>query len=135
MNECALVKRLNQRSRGALDQAVSGFTWLRGHRPSAPGAEELVNTNPISVSGDNYTMTVTTSMADGNTIYFTLLVEAKTARVSVRLSGVEEDLWLTFPVEPIHTATLEINAEGQGMCYWLGSGSAGPVTRHSPSGV
>lgn len=163
-----------------------------GRGENAPGAEELVNTNPISVSDDNYTMTVTTSMADGNTIYFTLLVEAKTARamtylsdegfrrsdgvnplvmkvsqasggavyggvtydyggydaaahtrrmniearvnegdaarVSVRLSDMEEDLWLTFPVEPIRTVTLEINAEGQGMCYWLDSSADGPVT-------
>ncbi len=159
---------------------------------NAPGAEELVNANPISVSDDNYTMTVTTAMADENTIYFTLTVEAKTdramanlsdegfasydgltpltmkvvqtfggaaigsatydygtydaaartrrmnieatvregdaARVSVRLNDMEEDVWLTFPVEPVHTVTLEINAEGQGMSRWLDDRGDGPVT-------
>ena len=68
-----------------LHNALSFF--FRGE--NAPGSEQLVDANPISVSDDNYTLTVTTILADQNDVYFTLTIEAKTARARKYLSDPE----------------------------------------------
>ena len=139
--------------------------FFRGE--NAPGAERLVDAQPVSVSDENYTLTVTTSVADGSDVYFTLLIEAKTLkarlwlsssklmdgalvidiprdsggtathtapydpathtrrvdvdatvgrtrRISVRLDGMEEGLWLRFTVKPAAELRLKIGAEGWG---------------------
>lgn len=176
---------------GALLPEYNVLSVFFNRGENAPGSEGLVNPQPVSVSDDNYTLTVTTSIADGSSIYLTVLIQGKTpqaaaqlsdeafppddgpipltvemlqpsgapvlsghryeygaydaasrtrqmnvvatvnkgaaARVSVRLNLMEEGLWLTLPVEPIHTVTLEINAEGQSAA-WPYSGASGPVT-------
>lgn len=154
----------------------SQFTW--GENPET--AIAMMTITPVSVEDDNYALTVTSSLADGNRLYFTLLIEAKNdgARerlentefggllslripgsnsyglsgnaapadnvwrinasatwkagksASVRLNLMDEGIWLEFPVKPVHSVTLDINAESQGMG---GSGrtAGGPVTVHT----
>ena len=147
----------------------------RGTNPET--AIAMMTITPMSVEDDNYTMTVTSSLADGNKVYFTLLIDPKNDQArerlenaewgdllslrifgsdsygisgeiapvdgvwhlavsatwkagknaSVRLNTMDEGIWLTFPVKPVRSITVEINAEGQGR----GDGhhaSGGPVT-------
>ena len=139
------------------------FTW--GGRENPEAAIAMMTITPVSVEDDNYTMTVTSSLADENKLYFTLLIEAKhdearerletteagellSLRVSgsnsygisgeispvdgvwhldvsatwkagnsasVRLNTMDENVWLTFPVKPVRSLTLEVNAEGLGL--------------------
>lgn len=53
---------------------VLSSRFLRGE--NAANAIAMMTITPVSVSDDNYTMTVTSSLADGNEVYFTLLIEA-----------------------------------------------------------
>lgn len=147
------------------------------------GMEALVNTQPVSVSDENYTLTLTSSIADQNDVYFTLTIQAKTEHarealaagmvganstngtgileeyvsegwrckpswrcksaggdyenydpetgtqqvaismgmgfglrkeMAVRYDGMEEGLWLHFPVKPLSPIKRSINAQGQG---------------------
>ena len=57
------------------------------HGDSSDYSLSLVNAEQASVSDDNYTMTVTSSIADRNEVYFTLTVEAKTEEARKVLSG------------------------------------------------
>jgi len=43
---------------------------------NAANAIAMMSIDPVSVSDDNYTITVTSSLADGNELHFTLLIEA-----------------------------------------------------------
>lgn len=43
---------------------------------NAADAIVMMSIDPVSVSDDNYTVTVTSSLADGNNVYFTLIIEA-----------------------------------------------------------
>lgn len=43
---------------------------------NAANAIAMMSIDPVSVSDNNYTVTVTSSLADGNNLYFTLLIEA-----------------------------------------------------------
>lgn len=45
----------------------------------------LMSITPVSVEDDNYTMTVTSSLADGGKLYFTLVIEAKNDEAGERL--------------------------------------------------
>lgn len=154
---------------------VLSSSFLRGE--NAANAIAMMTITPVSVNDDNYTMTVTSSLADGNKLYFTVLIEARneeaTERLentefgdllsyripgsnsygesgetaptdgvwrinvsatwtsgksaSVRLNTMKEGVWLEFPVKPVRSITLKVNAGGQGM----GDGShaaGGPVT-------
>lgn len=153
--------------------ALSAFFW--GENPDS--AIAMMSITPVSVEDDNYTMTVTSSLADGNKLYFTLIIEAKNDEAweqlehtgsaellsfripgshgygfggdgvpaegvmridvsaawragksaSARLNLMEKDLWLNFPVKPVRSITLKVDADCQGVG---GSGYAagGPVT-------
>jgi len=150
--------------------------FFRGE--NAANAIAMMSIDPVSVSDDNYTITVTSSLADGNELYFTLLIEAhsdeawdsltdqassdllsllargsnsyghsgevdpdnhhtlrysvsaswiKSDHAAVRLNLMEDGQWLEFPVKPVRSVTVNINADGQGS----GTGShaaGGPVT-------
>ena len=141
---------------------VLSAMFSRGENPET--AIAMMTITPMAVEDDNYTMTVTSSLADGNKLYFTLLIEAKTDEAkerlkttefselmsyrisgcnsmgtsgeespedgvlhldvsatwrpaksaSVRLNAMDEGIWLTFPVKPVRSITLKVNAEGQG---------------------
>ena len=72
---------------GALELPLHNVLSFFFRGENAPGSEQLVDAQPISVSDDNYTLTVPTSLADRNDVYFTLLIEAKTARARAYLSA------------------------------------------------
>ena len=61
------------------------FTW--GENPET--AIAMMTITPVSAEDDNYTLTVTSSLADGNRLYFTLLVEAKNDEAKERLENAE----------------------------------------------
>ncbi len=155
---------------------VLSQTFYRGE--NAANAIAMMSIAPVSVSNDNYTITVTSSLADGNKLYFTLLIEAhsdeawdsltdqaaadllslrvrgsnscgrsveadpdnprallcsvdaswvKSDHAAVRLNLMEDGQWLEFPVKPVRSVTVKINADGQG--FGTGSHAAGgPVT-------
>lgn len=154
---------------------VLSHNFLRGE--NAANAIAMMTITPVSVEDDNYTLTVTSSLADGNELYFTLLIEAKNDEArerlestdfgdllslrifgssshgisgeaapadgvwhldvsatwkagksaSVRLNTMEEGKWLTFPVKPVRSITVEVNAGGQGRGDSDHAGG-GPVT-------
>lgn len=146
---------------------------------NAASAIALMTIDPVSVHDDNYTVTVTSSLADGNKLYFTLLIEAhsdeawdslkgqhasdllsvrvpgfnglsgcstsvdpdnhhtlrcsfsagwgRSSHAAVKLNLMEDGQWLKFPVKPVRSVTVEINAGGQG--FGTGEHAAGgPVT-------
>ena len=80
---------------GALELPLHNVLSFFFRGENAPGSEQLVDARPISVSDDNYTLTVTTSLADRNDVYFTLTIEAKTARARKYLSDPELGLTQT----------------------------------------
>ena len=153
--------------------ALNNFFW--GENPE--NAIAMMTITPVSVEDDNYAMTVTSSLADGNELYFTLVIEAKNdeakerlkdpyssellsfripgsssyglsyetapvdgvlhidvnaswragERASARLNLMDEGIWLDFPVKPVHSITLKVDAE----CPGVGGSSyaaGGPVT-------
>ena len=83
--------------------------FFRGE--NAPGSEQLVDAQPISVSDDNYTLTVTTTLADRNDVYLTLTIEAKTARARAYLS--DPDLWMSGAL------TIDIPRSGGGTAKYF----------------
>lgn len=153
--------------------ALSAFFW--GENPDS--AIAMMNINPVSVEDDNYTMTATSSLADGNKLYFTLLIEAKNdaalerlenpdfgdllsfripgshsyglsseiapvdgvlhidvsatwragKSASARLNLMDEGLWLNFPVKPVRSVTLKVDADCHGV-GGMGYATGGPVT-------
>ena len=68
---------------------------------SSEVGEALMNTTPYSVSDDNYTLTVTSSVADGSTAYLTVTVEARTPKAAEALMADDfenMDTWsVAFP--------------------------------------
>ena len=72
---------------GALELPLHNVLSFFFRGENAPGSEQLVDAQPISVSDDNYTLTVTTSLADRNDVYLTLTIQAKTARARDYLSA------------------------------------------------
>lgn len=149
------------------------FTW--GSNPES--AIAMMTITPVSAEDSNYNMTVTSSLADGNRLYFTLIVEAKNDEAkerlentesggllslripgsnsfglsgeagpedgvwrldvsaawragksaAIRLNLMDEGVWLEFPVKPVRSITLEVDAQCQGvggMSYAAG----GPVS-------
>lgn len=72
---------------GALELPLHNVLSFFFRGENAPGSEQLVNVQPISVSDDNYTLAVTTSLADRNDVYLTLTIQAKTARARDYLSA------------------------------------------------
>lgn len=62
------------------------------HGDSDDYALSLVNAEQVSVSDDNYTMTVTSSIADSSEAYFTILIQAKTEEAEKFLTDPESDL-------------------------------------------
>ena len=74
---------------GALELPLHNVLSFFFRGENAPGSEQLVDAQPISISDDNYTLTVTTILADRNDVYFTLTIEAKTARARKYLSDPE----------------------------------------------
>ena len=153
--------------------ALSNFFW--GENPE--NAIAMMDITPVSVEDDNYTMTVTSSLADGSELYFTLVVEAKNdeaaerlknpdssellsfripgsssyglgyetapvdgvlhidvnaswragKRASARLNLMDDGLWLDFPVKPVRSVTLKVDADCQGVGGG-GYAAGGPVT-------
>ena len=57
------------------------FGW--GGNPA--DAIAMMTITPVSVEDDNYTMTVTSSLADGSKLYFTVVIEAKNEQARERL--------------------------------------------------
>ena len=136
------------------------FSWGE----NTADAIAMMSITPVSVEDDNYVMTVTSSLADGNKLYFTLVAEPKNnearerlldnrvidllrwrilgssggamssyydeeadARLfdvsvdwwpakgaAVRLDLMDGDVWLRFPVKPVRSVTLKLDAEAQG---------------------
>ena len=76
---------------GALELPLHNVLSFFFRGENTPGSEQLVDARPISVSDDNYTLTVTTTLADKTDVYLTLTIEAKTARARKYLS--DPDLW------------------------------------------
>lgn len=73
-------------SRGELgEHNVLQVFFSRGE--TAEGMEALVNTQPLSVSDENYTLTLTSSIADQNDVYFTVELRAKTQHAREVLEG------------------------------------------------
>lgn len=73
-------------SRGELgEHNVLQVFFSRGE--TAEGMEALVNTQPLSVSDENYTLTLTSSIADQNDVYFTLELRANTQHAREVLEG------------------------------------------------
>lgn len=156
-----------------LHNALSAFFW--GENPE--NAIAMMTITPVSVEDDNYTMTATSSLADGNKLYFTLLIEAKNdaarerlqstdfagllsfripgshsygfsgeiapedgvlhidvsatwragKNASARLNLMDEGIWLDFPVKPVRSVTLKVDADCQGV-GGMGYAAGGPVT-------
>ena len=154
---------------------VLSSNFLRGE--NAANAIAMMTITPVSVSDGNYTMTVTSSLADANKLYFTVLIESKNEEAmerlentefgdllsyripgsngygsggsaapedgvwridvsaawtsgksaSVRLNTMDEGIWLNFPVKPVRSVTLKVNAGGQGMGDHSHA-AGGPVT-------
>lgn len=154
---------------------VLSVNFGRGENPET--AIAMMTITPVSVEDDNYTMTVTSSLADGDELYFTLIIEPKndearecledsevidlvsyripgnsgsmgvscyyddeadawffdvsapwrtSKSASVRFELMDQGLWLKFPVKPVRSITMEINAEAQGV-GWMQT-TAGPTT-------
>ena len=153
---------------------VLSGNFLRGE--NAANAIAMMTITPVSVSDDSYAMTVTSSLADGNELYFTVLIEAKSDEARERLERTEfgdllsfripgssgygssgeiapedgvwridasaswtggksaavhlnlmdENIWLEFPVKPVRSVTLRIDADGRGMGD-AGHAAGGPV--------
>ena len=151
----------------------SHFTW--GENPET--AIAMMTITPVSVEDGNYTMTATSSLADGNNLYFTLIIEAKNDEArerlqntklgdllsfripgshgfglsgesvpidgvlhidvnavwragksaSARLNLMGEELWLDFPVKPVRSVVLEVDADCQG-AGGMDHAAGGPVT-------
>lgn len=72
----------------------NNFSWTE----NSDTAITMMNITPVSVEDDNYTMTVTSSLADGNKLYFTLLVEAKNDEARHRLLETEVSDRLFFRI-------------------------------------
>ena len=68
--------------------------FYRGTNPDS--AIAMMNITPVSVEDDNYTMTVTSSLADGNKVYFTIIVEPKNDKARERLREAEVADLLSF---------------------------------------
>ena len=84
---CVLLITGAAAASGALELPLHNVLNFFFRGENAPGSEQLVDAQPISVSDDNYTLTVTTSLADRNDVYLTLTVQAKTARARAWLSA------------------------------------------------
>ena len=66
----------------------NNFYWAE----NPDDAIAMMNITPVSVEDDNYTLTVTSSLADGNELYFTLLIEAKNDEARQRLQESNGDV-------------------------------------------
>lgn len=60
-----------------------------GRGENAPGSDGLVNAQPISVSDENYTLTVTSSLSDGSMFYFAVLLQGKTPQAAACLQDLD----------------------------------------------
>ena len=151
------------------------FFW--GGNPAH--AIAMMTITPVSVEDDNYILTVTSSLADGNELYFTLVAEPKNdearqrlldnraidllrwrilgdsgsvgmssyydeeadarlfevsvdwwpiGRAAVRLDLMDAGVWLRFPVKPVRSVTLKVNAEAQGVGHRKAFAAPVPVT-------
>ena len=96
---------------GALELPLHNVLSFFFRGENAPGSEQLVDAQPVSVSDDNYTLTVTTTLADRNDVYLTLLIEAKTARARAYLS--DPDLWMSSAL------TIDIPRSGGGTAKYF----------------
>lgn len=78
---------------------LPGYNVLQAffHGDSDDYALSLVNTEQNAVSDENYTMTVTSSLADEHHVYFTLTIEPKTEKARYFLSGNGEE----YPTLPL----------------------------------
>lgn len=81
------------RGRKALNNVLHTFF----HGDSDDYALSLVNAEQNSISDENYTMTVTSSIADERHVYFTLTIEPKTEKARYFLSGNGEE-YFTLPL-------------------------------------
>lgn len=100
---------------GALLPEYNVLRAFFGRGENAPGSEGLVNTQPISVSDENYTLTVTSSISDGSVFYLTVLLQGKTPQAAAYLQepGFSSDL-LSLWAAPLDSAD---NIARWGMCY------------------
>ena len=78
---------------------LPGYNVLQAffHGDSDEYALSLVNAEQNSISDENYTMTVTSSIADERHVYFTLTIEPKTEKARYFLSGNGEE-YFTLPL-------------------------------------
>ena len=90
---------------------VLSANFYRGTNPDS--AIAMMNITPVSVEDDNYTMTVTSSLADGNELYFTIIVEPKNdeAREHLREAEVYNLLHLLIPGGNAYAIASEYDAE------------------------
>lgn len=59
---------------------------------------DAMTITPVSVDDDNYTLTATSSLADGYTVYFTLVIEPKNSRARERLYDAESYDLLSYRI-------------------------------------
>lgn len=59
---------------------------------------DAMTITPVSVDDDNYTMTATSSLADGYTVYFTIIIEPKNGRARERLYDTETHDLLSYRI-------------------------------------
>ena len=72
----------------------SNFFW--GENPNA--AIAMMSIAPVSVEDGNYVMTVTSSLADGNELYFTLVIEPKNDAARERLQSTDLGELLSYRI-------------------------------------
>lgn len=94
---------------------LPGYNVLHAffHGDSDDYALSLVSMEQNAVSDDNYTMTVTSSLADEHHVYFTLTIEAKTEKARYFLSGNGEE-YFSLPLMFRHAWSDSFNG---GMVY------------------
>lgn len=91
------------------------FTW--GENPET--AIAMMTITPVSAEDDNYTLTVTSSLADGNRLYFTLLVEAKNDEAKERLENAEFGDRLSLRIPGSNSYGLSGEADSQDSVWRL----------------
>ena len=72
----------------------TNFNW--GENPET--AIAMMTITPVSVEDNNYTMTVTSSLADGSNLYFTLIIEPKNDEARERLQETETSQLLSYRI-------------------------------------
>lgn len=102
--------------------AFNALSVFYGKGDNAPGAEGLVEVQPVAVSNDLFTVTLTSSLADENIVYFTAAIQAKTR-------------WAQTYLDQSETVTPAFYLEhlSETMCIDPSAGHYGPYDRETLS--